>query len=406
MTINFNLRLSSSSSEKPIHMIIRLNGKTYIYNTKETVLSRDWNKSRQRTKSNQELNNRLDYIYMTSKEAFRQFLHNHKYKAPTPQQAKQMLHLEFNKELVRDSKHNILAYIKKYRKLIMKNNTKTYEAYDQLANCIREFNRDLLFTDVTMNEYYKLIEFLEVKKNYKLNSIGKIIKCLKVVFRASHEEDIHTNTVYTHRRFKVPKENVFNVYLNDKELDEISKLNLLGDIDKVRDLFLLASFTGLRVSDVRNIKLSDIHEEHIEMLTKKTKKRVVLPFTHRIVKAIKKKYSHNPNSLPYLDNQFFKSNKHNKYIKDICSKVDSLHIDIHKQYTKGGHIVKEVNPKYNMISFHTARRSFISNLVLQGIPIVDIMKCSGHSKTESLLQYVKVKPLDSIKSIQNLHKSA
>lgn len=401
MTINYNLRHNHKKTEKPIHLVLRLNGRAYIYNTKESESRSSWNLSRQRSKSNTELNNRLDYIYMTTKEVIRQFLHNNKYKAPTPNEFRHLLDIQFNKERVRDSKHNILGYIKRYKKLIMKTGTKTYEGYDQLSNCLTEYNKNLLFTDVNIDEYYKFVEFLE-SKGYAVNTIGKLIKCFKVVFRASHEENIHSNTIYTHRRFKVLKEEVFNVYLNDAELESIAQLKLLGELDTVRDLFLIASFTGLRVSDVNNIRPQDMHTDYISMLTKKTKKRVVLPFTHRIVRAIRDKY----NGLPKLSERFLSSNKHNKYIKEICELIPSLHKDITRTYTKGGQKIVETLPKFKMIAFHTARRSFISNLVLKGIPIVDIMKCSGHSKTESLLTYVKVKPLDSIKSIQNLHKTA
>jgi integrase len=39
---------------------------------------------------------------------------------------------------------------------------------------------------------------------------------------------------------------------------------------------------------------------------------------------------------------------------------------------------------------HTARRSFATNLYLQGYPAIEIMKITGHKTESSFLKYIKV----------------
>ena len=54
---------------------------------------------------------------------------------------------------------------------------------------------------------------------------------------------------------------------------------------------------------------------------------------------------------------------------------------------------------------HTMRRSFISNLILQGIPTLDICQITGHSSEQLLLNYCKIKPRESISRIANFYDS-
>src|SRR5690606_27162726 len=105
------------------------------------------------------------------------------------------------------------------------------------------------------------------------------------------------------------------VYLSIKELERFEKLNLSATprLDRVRDLFLIGCFTGLRFSDFTQINEENINFEKSMLLirTQKTSERVAIPL-HKTVKSILSKYK---NKLP----KSFSNQVMNNYIKEVAS---------------------------------------------------------------------------------------
>jgi integrase len=53
----------------------------------------------------------------------------------------------------------------------------------------------------------------------------------------------------------------------------------------------------------------------------------------------------------------------------------------------------------DLVSSHTARRSFATNYYLQGFPTIDLMKITGHRTERSFLKYIRVSKLDTAKRL-------
>jgi integrase len=99
------------------------------------------------------------------------------------------------------------------------------------------------------------------------------------------------------------------------------------------------------------------------------------------------KYSDRPNKLPKtISNQKF-----NDYIKDVC-KLAELN-EPGRISTRSKEILAD------LVSSHTARRSFATNYYLQGFPTIDLMKITGHRTERSFLKYIKVSKLDTAKRL-------
>ena len=61
-----------------------------------------------------------------------------------------------------------------------------------------------------------------------------------------------------------------------------------------------------------------------------------------------------------------------------------------KGITKGGKYKEDTMEKWQMVSSHTARRSFATNLYNQGVEVITIMKMTGHRTEGAFLKYIKV----------------
>jgi integrase len=109
------------------------------------------------------------------------------------------------------------------------------------------------------------------------------------------------------------------------------------------------------------------------------------------VLKIKEKYKGiTSNSLPpVISNQ-----KMNEYLKDICKTVDSLKKKEEVIYTKGGSKVSSMVPKHKLVTTHTARRSFATNMYKQEVPTITIRKITGHKTESAFLRYIKATPSD------------
>jgi integrase len=79
----------------------------------------------------------------------------------------------------------------------------------------------------------------------------------------------------------------------------------------------------------------------------------------------------------------------NDYLKEVIS-LAGIKEFVETTITKGGKVEKKAVRKYKLVSTHTARRSFATNLYLAEVPSISIMKITGHKTEKSFLQYIRV----------------
>jgi integrase len=247
--------------------------------------------------------------------------------------------------------------------------------------------KTLYFDDINRKFYNEFIDFLTNEKKYTKNYIGTVIQKLKTVMGYAYDEDKHTNLEYKKNYFSKVSEIVNHPYLNEEELLKIEKLVLKDEeLDRARDIFLIGCNTASRIGDLLNFIKNPTYEYRegiklIKMLQIKPNKYVFIPINSVVKRILEKRQGNLPSYLH--------QNKINEHLKIICrrAKIDEIY-----KYcrTEGGIKVEYSEPKYKLISTHTARRSFCTNAYNSGMPPYDIMSISGHSKEGTLYCYIKV----------------
>lgn len=240
------------------------------------------------------------------------------------------------------------------------------------------------------NDYTEYLKALELSTN----TIGKDIKIIKAVMNEATERGINTNLQYKSRKFIKPTEETESIYLNKSELMELQSLDLSSNtrLDNVRDLFLIGCYSGLRFSDYSILTNQNIKDGFIEISQIKTGDKIAIP-VHPVVKRIFKKYN---GKLPRsISNQ-----KSNDYLKEIGKLLPSLSETFTHTITKGGTKIIKSRSKWELLTTHTARRSFATNSYLDGIPTISIMAVTGHKTEKSFLRYIKLTETDHAKIIQ------
>jgi integrase len=183
--------------------------------------------------------------------------------------------------------------------------------------------------------------------------------------------------------------------VNELNILESLELTHNSKLDRVRDLFLVGCWTGLRFADFSNFKSENIekdeHGEFIEVETQKTGKTVVVPILPTVQRIVAKYEGKLPKAI---SNQ-----KMNDYLKEIgqLAGFDSIES---KTLTKQGRKVMINKTKSDLMTTHTARRSFASNNYLAGMPTISIMAITGHSTERSFMRYIKLTPREHANKIR------
>lgn len=259
------------------------------------------------------------------------------------------------------------------------------------------------FIDIDLEFYDQFVDFLRnyeiqdkdgnvVKPGLAVNTIGKRIKTLKTFLNDATEKGINPYSRYKSKKFKKLTEDSDNIYLTKEELNQLYQHDFSTKtyLERVRDLFIIGCWTGLRFSDLKQLTPDRMESDYIELYPFKSEKPVVIP-VHYTVKEIVKKYN---GKLPdSISNQKF-----NDYLKEAAqaAKINSFFI---KKVTVKGMRHDKKYLKHELISSHTARRSFCTNAYLDDIPTLSIMAISGHKTEKAFLKYIKVEPKEHAKKV-------
>ena len=266
---------------------------------------------------------------------------------------------------------------------------RTILQYNQMKRYLFEYldfakMGDIPVRDLDKKFYDGYVSFLNFK-GFKLNTVGKHIKNVKAVINWLPLSERMECEFVAPRKCKKLSEEVDNVYLSTEELHAIETVELDHAYhDKVRDQFILLAWTGCRYSDLD--KLADpksIERGYFELEQMKTGTKVCIPIFEP-VKRIFQKY--NGELPPVISNQKF-----NSFLKEICQKA-GITEDTSITHTIAGRRIKEYFPKYELVSAHTARRSFATNMFESGAPALVIMQITGHKTEKAFLSYIKTDP--------------
>jgi len=326
---------------------------------------------------------------------------------------KQMSLLQFIDYLI-DTTNNKQSTVKSYK--VVKKNLQDYQTAKKKV---------LNFSSIDIDFYNSFVDYLTKPKTLKskkgvsvkhpglsMNTIGTRIKVLKTFLNEANERNITVPNDYKKKSFKKPSEETSSIYLNESELMKIYNIETLpkclellkkeynretlpDHLSKVRDLFIIGCYTGLRFSDLSKLKSENITNENtINFKTQKTNQNVVIPI-HPIVREIFEKYNY---QLPRaISNQKF-----NDYLKDVAM-LAGIDEPITTESTKGGFKVSHTTEKYNLVHSHTARRSFATNAFLSEVPSISIMRITGHKTESAFMRYIKMSAKDNANKMQS-HK--
>ena len=262
--------------------------------------------------------------------------------------------------------------------------------YSALKTRLKEFQENISLREADNTLLTNFAHYMHSVVELRNATINKRIKELTRVLKWSitkgHVEAFEFTTSQT--KLKTTSKTV--IYLTWEELMHLKKLEIPARkqyLERVRDVFLFLCFTGLRYSDVSNLRKSDIKPNHIEVTTIKTGDSLKIElndYSRAIVEKYKNEIFDNNLAFPISSNQ-----KMNDYLKEL-GKLAELNESIRETYYIGNKREDVVAPKYTLLSTHAGRRSFICNALILGIPANIVMKWTGHSDYKAMQPYIDI----------------
>ncbi len=271
-----------------------------------------------------------------------------------------------------------------------------FEKFAAVKNHLKNFRSELSFEFFNEEGLTKYVQYLREVREMRNSTIGKQLSFLKWFLRWSFKQGMHSNSAYDTFKPKLKDTQKKIIFLTWEELNRLREFKIPPTkqaLERVRDVFLFQCFTGLRYSDVFNLRRSDVKGEHIEVTTVKTSDSLIIELNNHS-KAILEKYKdvafEDDKVLPVITNQ-----KMNDYLKELAE-LAGIDEPVRQTYYRGNERIDEVTPKYALLGTHAGRRTFICNALALGIPPQVVMKWTGHSDYKAMKPYIDI--ADDIKA--------
>lgn len=409
-SVRFNLSTNRGSpSSKPAYVRLRLSwaGQRLEMSTGIRIAPSHWQTALQRAKpsffdrhsltSGADINSELAEIEAFIATVFRR----HADQRTTPTIAK--LRRELQRYLSGDTdteNHDVFHYLKQFTETMSRRNTwtlATVAKFRTLADHLHTWNTRCTLADLDEDGLQSFMQHL-FAVGMRNTTVDKTVALLRWFLRWAHQHGYTADTA--HETFRPHLKGTDGnsrtiIYLEWDELMRIYTHDFKGDLAATRDVFCLGCFTGLRYSDLAALRSSDIHDDHISVVTQKTSDglRIELNDYSRAILDRYKYYQHpRGRALPVQSNASM--NRQLKQIGLLCgvtAPVRTVH------YVRDQRIEQE-QPKWKLLTTHCARRTFVVHALRLGIPAEVIMKWTGHSGFSAMRPYVAI--VDELKAQQ------
>lgn len=227
------------------------------------------------------------------------------------------------------------------------------------------------------------------EKGLANTTIQNDIAFVKVFLRWAQEHGYCDANSFLNQRIRLKTAEKQVIYLTWEELMKVyhhdfGKKNYLA---QVRDVFCFCCFTSLRYSDVYNLRRSNISNGVIHITTIKTHDSLTIEL-NKYSQAILDKYADvtfpMDKALPVISNQ--RMNDYLKKMGEACELNEPVTITRYK----GTRRYDKTYKKWELLSTHCGRRTFVCNAIMLGVPANIVMKWTGHSDYATMRPYLAI----------------
>lgn len=424
LRLHFNLKqVKDKEKLTQIMLVTTINGRRIRIYTQLRIEPKFWDKSCNRCKNHyalclrdrnrlNQINKRLKHIEKLVNQADKELAEKGKYlsasairqlvKDTRPMEERNFQPLKYLHSLVKDyssglnrkGKHGIASTRRTYC-IALKRLEEFVEKRKYPLKSFDDFDKKF-FSDFTEFLYTHRFKKGNETKQYTQNTIINTLKVIKNLLHRAYDNEMTDNNYFQRVQTTLSSDASEQVYLEEKELRKLAKVKVTGQNERnILDMFMIACYTALRISDIQQLNHATIRDGVISLYQHKTKELVEIP----ILKEIAPLIAH------YQKTGFPSINvcNANEVIKELAKRC-GINETISYKEQRGGVTTIQTKPKWERVTFHTARRSCITNLYKRGYPVNYIMTLSGHRSIQAFQRYMRASSKEMMHSFVKLLK--
>jgi integrase len=346
----------------PIYLRIIISGKKKDYSLGVSVLEKHLNAKKYEIKAAHEDSFRFNLLIQKELKKAKDIFFNYAIRD------KYLSIPDFDKHYKNDSYNSksFYNYIEKQIRLhIGKFSEGTIHTYKTQLSKLQKYKPRLEFGHIDVDFIKEYDSYMSCTLENNESTRTKSLKFISQIINKAMVDGIVEENPFKKANIRFKRINSNREYLTLKELEVLEKLlaksNLTKSKTNVLEYFLFSCYTGLRYSDVKQLRYKNIIDGNISIVTKKTQKKVEIPLIPQAKRFVGK-------GLP--EQKVFRvisDQPTNRYLKVIC---EDAGIKKH-------------------ISFHCSRHTFATNCLELGISIEVLKELLGHSELRETLLYAK-----------------
>ena len=321
---------------------------------------KNWDQIKQRSKADENINLILEnlaakatqiktFFFLTKKElCLENFLKEFFSQTPS---------YDFNSFMIKEIRERV-------------NNPNTLKKHKSVHKKLKDFTETLPFTNIDFKFIEKYKQYLARLGN-SATTINSNIKIIKHYLSIASKYGIVLNLDLDQVKIGSLAGNRINI-----NLEQVKKMQSFFGSDFIKEnhrlslgYFLFSCNTGLRISDIEQLKRNDLMDEILHIKTIKTKKvqKIQLNKTAKLLIETE----------PHLFLKFKTQQVLNRELKSIANFCGI---------------------KTN-ISMHVGRHTFATNFLRKGGSVQELQVLLGHSSIETTMQYVHIVEAEAIQSV-------
>ncbi len=264
----------------------------------------------------------------------------------------------------------------------------TIRTYKLFKSNLIKFDKNITFNNITLH-WYRHFTLWMYGRGCSTNYVNNQTRKMKMFLKAALDDGIHANDSFTHKKFNTPAKKILKIYNTESEIEQMYNFNYPNRyLRNAVNLYCIGCCTGLRYSDLNQL---DSHRDtvtiqghrYLKIHTQKTNDDLIIPYNDLLIKILETQ------KIKSISNQ--KLNLWIKAAARLCG-IDKKVSNI--TYPKGI-IKKEFIEKWRLISAHTARRSFVTNMYIKGVPAQYIMRITGHKSESTFMEYLSLSNIET-----------
>lgn len=384
MGVKMNLNVDKNISDKAVIIFhsIHYKGNRFRVSTGQNIETKHWDKENQRVRRSRANHDEFNTMFKEQQNAIERIILKLERTGRPVEKSSIVAQLNWVNEIKDTSLSTPLQvyeiFIKIYGTGKADRTIKGYKTtLSHLTDYQTKLTRPLRFADFTIEFYQHFRSCI----NMNDNAFGFHIKNLKIFLNWANEKGYH-DLLHFKKWKTITEDGKDQFFLRYQEIKKIASLELPERLERVRDLFLIACYTGLRYSDLSTLRRVHYQDGTINKTTEKTKVKVIVPVIPEL-KKILEKYWLQGKELPVITNQ-----KGNEYLKEVGERA-KLNRQFNYEQIKGSEIISTTYEAWQMMTWHVARHSFITNCVQLGVSPKSVQKIVGHKTFKMMERYLQ-----------------